>query len=239
MQPYFAIGDIHGQIDMMHQALDYVMADPDAGAPIVFLGDYVDRGPNSRAVLELLIAAKSHGQNWIMLKGNHDRYMTRFLGDAHYRDSNTRANYHWLADPIGGKKTLESYGVDVDPRRDVEDIHKDSVEAVPQEHIDFIESLPLMHVSDDHIFVHAGIRPGVALDEQVEDDLIWIRKGFLEDETDHGRLVVHGHTALQSPCRYVNRLNLDGGAGYGRPLVPARLLGGDAWGLSSFGRFTF
>ncbi|SPF81157.1 metallophosphoesterase family protein [Pseudoprimorskyibacter insulae] len=236
MQTIFAIGDIHGQIDMLHRALETIAKDADAGAPVVFLGDYVDRGPDSRAVLDLLMQGQADGLPWTVLKGNHDRYMTRFLGDADYRDANTTKNYHWLDAPIGGRKTLASYGVDVDDRRSHADIQADAREAVPQSHVDYIEGLPLMHVTDDQIFVHAGIRPGVALDDQVEDDLIWIRKGWLEDERDHGRLVVHGHTALETPQHHGNRLNLDGGAGYGRPLLPARLVGRDAWVLNAFGR---
>lgn len=236
MTPIFAIGDIHGQIDMLDKALDLIDQSPETEAPVVFLGDYVDRGPDSRAVINLLMAGQEAGANWIVIKGNHDRYMTRFLGDAQYCDANTTKNYHWLAGPIGGRETLRSYGVDVDERRSYEDIQADALEAVPQAHRDFIDGLPLIHETDDHIFVHAGIRPGVPLEQQVEDDLIWIRKGWLEDESDHGRLVVHGHTALETPQHYGNRLNLDGGAGYGRPLLPAVLFGRDAFLIGDHGR---
>jgi serine/threonine protein phosphatase 1 len=236
MQPIFAIGDIHGQIDMLHNALDLISNDQDAGAQIVFLGDYVDRGPNSKAVLDLLIQGQDSGAPWIVLKGNHDRYMTRFLNDSEYRDKNTTKLYHWLAGPIGGRETLRSYGVDVDERRSFADIQADALDAVPERHRQYIEDLPLTHETDEHIFVHAGIRPGVPMAEQVEDDLIWIRKGWLEDESDHGKLVVHGHTALEQPQHYGNRLNLDGGAGYGRPLLPAVLLDRDAWLISDLGR---
>lgn len=124
-----------------------------------------------------------------------------------------------------GGQTLASYGVDASSDRSPEAIHADALAAIPQAHIEFIRNLPLMHVTDAHVFVHAGIRPGVPLEEQVEEDLIWIRKGFLEDERDHGRLVIHGHTALKVPQHYTNRVNLDGGAGYGRPLYPALIDG--------------
>ncbi|TCS66236.1 metallophosphoesterase family protein [Primorskyibacter sedentarius] len=224
-QPLFAIGDIHGQFDAMQGALSKIEADPDFPARVVFLGDYLDRGPQAKDVIQCLIDGIAAGRDWVALMGNHDRYMLKFLETPRFRDPNTRDHLEWLDSRIGGRETLASYGVDAHSRRSPEDIHADAVEAIPQAHIDFIRNLPLMHVTDEHIFVHAGIRPGVPLDEQVEEDLIWIRKGFLEDTRDHGRLVVHGHTALHVPQRYENRVNLDGGAGYGRPLYPAIIEG--------------
>ena len=224
-QPLFAIGDIHGQYDAMQNALEQIEADPDFPARVVFLGDYLDRGPHAKKVIQCLIDGIASGRDWVALMGNHDRYMLKFLDAPRYREPSTRDLLEWLDDRIGGRETLASYGVDAYGRRTPEEIHADAIEAIPQAHIDFIRNLPLMHVTDDHIFVHAGIRPGVALEDQVEEDLIWIRKGFLEDTRDHGRLVIHGHTALEVPQRYVNRVNLDGGAGYGRPLYPAVIEG--------------
>jgi len=217
----YAIGDIHGQKAMLDAALTRIEADGGADAHIVFLGDYLDRGPDSQAVLKTLIAGAEAGRNWTILKGNHDRYLVRFLNDAHYRDPNTRDDLSWLNRRLGGRETLRSYGVDASEERAVEAIHADAIKAVPKEHVDFINGLDLMHVTDDLICVHAGIRPGVALPDQVEEDLIWIRRGFLEDETDHGRLVVHGHTALEAPQHFGNRIDLDSGAGYGRPVTAA------------------
>ena len=234
--PIFAIGDIHGQADFLDEALSLIHDDEHAGAPVVFVGDLVDRGPDSRGVIDTLIEGIAEGEPWIVLKGNHDRYLTRFLADARYRDANTSKNYHWLDDPIGGRATLASYGVDVDPRRPVADIHADALAAIPRAHVDFIDALPLLHQTADHAFVHAGIRPGVALHRQTEDDLLWIRREFLDDPRDHGPLIVHGHTPQDYPVRLPNRLNTDGGAGYGRPLVPVLLLGREAFALTEFGR---
>ena len=217
----YAIGDIHGQKAMLDAALTRIEADGGADAHIVFLGDYLDRGPDSQAVIKTLIAGVEAGRNWTILKGNHDRYLVRFLNDAHYRDPDTHENLSWLSPRIGGRETLASYGVDASEDRAVEAIHADALKAIPQEHADFIKDLDLMHVTDDLICVHAGIRPGVALQDQVEEDLIWIRKGFLDDQTDHGRLVVHGHTALEAPQHFGNRIDLDSGAGYGRPITAA------------------
>jgi serine/threonine protein phosphatase 1 len=164
--------------------------------------------------------------------GNHDRYMRNFLNGTgiqypEYLD--------WLDPRIGGEATLASYGVDAGARRRQDEIRADALKAIPKAHIDFLDQLALLHVTDDQIFVHAGIRPGVPLERQTEHDLIWIRDGFLEHTEDFGRLVVHGHTALKKPQHHGNRLNLDSGAGYGRPLTAARLEGRNAWMLTHSG----
>ncbi|HBT02273.1 MAG TPA: serine/threonine protein phosphatase [Citreicella sp.] len=236
MTPIFAIGDIHGQIDRLHEALDMIERDADRDAPVVFLGDYVDRGPESRAVIDTLMRGQAEGRPWTCLMGNHDRYVLRFLDNPLYDDPQTSRPLLWTDPPLGGRATLASYGVDVDDRRPLEAIRDDAAEAIPQAHLDWIAALPRLHEADHQIFVHAGLRPGVPLDAQAEDDLIWIRKPFLETEHDWGRLVVHGHTALDFPQLYANRLNLDGGAGYGRPLFPALLLGREAFLLGPGGR---
>ena len=236
MTPIFAIGDIHGQIDRLHEALEMIERDDDSDAPVVFLGDYVDRGPDSRAVIDTLMRGQAEGRPWTCLMGNHDRYVLRFLDNPLYDDPQTSRPLLWTDPPLGGRATLASYGVDVDDRRPLEAIRDDAAEAIPQAHLDWIAALPRLHEADHQIFVHAGLRPGVPLDAQAEDDLIWIRKPFLETEHDWGRLVVHGHTALDFPQLYANRLNLDGGAGYGRPLFPALLLGREAFLLGPGGR---
>ncbi|MBE3639491.1 metallophosphoesterase family protein [Mangrovicoccus algicola] len=225
MSPIHAIGDIHGQIGQLETALELIEKHGEPGAPIVFCGDYVDRGPDSRAVIRLLMEGQAAGRDWICLMGNHDRFLLRYLDDPRYEDPNVSRPLLWTDPPLGGAATLASYGVDVAPGRSLEEIHADAREAVPQAHRDWIAALPRIHETGDQIFVHAGLRPGVALEDQAEDDLVWIRNGFLESPVDWGRLVVHGHTALDRPEFYGNRLNLDGGTGYGRPLVPALLEG--------------
>lgn len=235
-QPIYAIGDIHGQIDMLHAALELIHGDGGADAHVVFLGDYVDRGPDSRAVVQVLIDSAAEGRNWVMLKGNHDRYLTRFLDAKTVNDSRTRPDLMWLNPLLGGDKTLASYGVSALDGDPVDPIHIAALAAVPDAHRRFLTDLPLFHRTEDILFVHAGIRPGVALTDQVEDDLIWIRDGFLDDPRDYGHLVVHGHTALQAPQHFGNRIDLDGGSGYGRPLIPAVFEGTDCWLLTARGR---
>ncbi|MCB1335194.1 MAG: serine/threonine protein phosphatase [Roseivivax sp.] len=236
MVPVFAIGDIHGQADMLDEALSLIHDDPLAGAHVVFLGDYVDRGPDSRGVIETLIEGLADGEPWITLRGNHDEFLLRFLENPAYRDPHTKDNLTYLDPAIGGRATLASYGVDVGKRRKVKDIHADALAAIPKAHVAFLRALRPMHVTADHVFVHAGIRPGVPLEQQDPEDLMWIRREFLFDLRDHGRLVVHGHTAIDIPVHHGNRVNLDGGAGHGRPLVPALLLGREVFTLSHRGR---
>jgi serine/threonine protein phosphatase 1 len=234
--PIYAIGDIHGQLDELHRVLDLIERDGGKDAKIVFLGDYVDRGPNSRGVVELLIEARNAGRPWTILKGNHDRYLTRFLKDMRVYDPNTSAGLFWFNPRLGGDKTLKSYGVTAEDGAPLEPILDAARTAVPLAHRAFLESLPLTHDAGDLLFVHAGIRPDVPLDAQVEDDLVWIRKGFLDHPESFGPLVVHGHTALDHPEHNGNRVNLDGGAGYFRPLHAAVFEGRACWLLGENGR---
>ncbi|MBW4706928.1 serine/threonine protein phosphatase [Roseobacter sp. YSTF-M11] len=234
--PIYAIGDVHGQIGELHRVLSLIEADGGPDAQVVFVGDYVDRGPDSRGVVQLLVDARAAGRNWITLKGNHDRYLTRFLDFMIVHDPATRADLQWFDPRLGGDKTMASYGVDAQEGAPLKEVHAAAVASVPQSHRDYLDQLPLMHMTDDLLFVHAGIRPRVALDRQVEDDLVWIRQPFLEYRRSHERLVVHGHTALEQPEHAGNRVNLDGGAGYFRPLHAAVFEGTDCWLLSDTGR---
>ncbi|MFK7878905.1 metallophosphoesterase family protein [Roseobacter sp.] len=234
--PIYAIGDVHGQLDELHRVLALIDADSGPDAKIVFVGDYVDRGPESQGVLQLLIEAQNEGRNWVTIKGNHDRYLSRFLENMIVQDPATRADLTWFNPRLGGDKTLASYGVSTDECIPLEAIQQAAIQAVPQAHREFLAQLPLMHQTDELLFVHAGIRPRIALDQQVEDDLIWIRQPFLEYHASHGPLVVHGHTALEQPEHAGNRVNLDGGAGYFRPLHAAVFEGRDCWLLSDAGR---
>ncbi|XDA98309.1 metallophosphoesterase family protein [Sulfitobacter sp. LCG007] len=235
-EPIYAIGDIHGRLDELHRVLGLIEADGGPDAQVILLGDYIDRGPDSAGVIDFLASETASGRNWVTLMGNHDRYMRNFVGAKSVADPATREGLYWFNPALGGDKTMASYGIEAHEGSDLEEVHAAALAAVPRSHADFLAGLALKHVTDDHVFVHAGIRPGVALQDQIEDDLIWIRKGFLDDTRDHGRLVVHGHTALQWPARYVNRLNLDGGAGYFRNLHAAVLEGRDAWLLGDNGR---
>ena len=238
-KPVYAIGDIHGQIDMLKAALALIESDGGPDAKVVFLGDYIDRGPDSCAVVQTLIDGYAKGRNWTALKGNHDRYLLRFMSDKNVHDSRTRPDLMWFNPILGGDKTMLSYGVYAKDGASVSNTHTAALSAVPQSHLDFLNDLDLTHTHDKLLFVHAGIRPGVPLADQVEDDLIWIREPFLSDPRDHGYLIVHGHTALDAPQHYGNRVNLDSGAGFGRPLTTAVFEGRDCWLLTPNGRIAF
>lgn len=239
MQTY-AIGDIHGQYDLMMRAFDRIETDraregaPDS--PVVVLGDLVDRGPNAAGVIAHLFERQQTDDTLIVLKGNHDRMFSIFLDDPFGRDPRLRAEYTWMHPRLGGPETLASYGIREPANRPTAQVHAEALAAVPPAHRRWLAGLPLFHRRDAAIFVHAGIRPGVPLTAQTEDDLLWIRAPFLEDPRDHGALVVHGHTALDAPSHYGNRLNLDSSAGYGGPLSAAVIEGRQAWLLTDRGR---
>lgn len=208
----------------------------DRTAPVVHLGDYTDRGPDSAGVIQTLIDGVADGQPWLAIKGNHDRLFSRFIDDHGWEDPYLSGRYGWFDWQLGGDKTLESYGIEGITDRPRQEIHAEAVAAIPQAHRDFMDNLPLYHETPDLILVHAGIRPGITLESQDEEDLLWIRDGFLEDDTDHGRLVVHGHTALEEATHFGNRVGLDSGAGYFRPLSVAVFEDRDAWLLTDAGR---
>ena len=231
----FAIGDIHGQRAMLDSALARIDRDPHAGAPVVFVGDYIDRGPDSPGVIETLMRGQAAGRDWTCLMGNHDTMLPDFLDGPPADTPEDWIGAAWLSGNMGGRETLRAYGVDCDRRRSVDAVLADARAAVPRAHVEWLRARPRMHVTGAQIFVHAGIRPGVPLEEQDPEDLIWIRRAFLDDTRDHGRLVVHGHTPEERPTLHRTRLNLDGGAGWGRPLSPVRLLGREAVLLDPIG----
>lgn len=235
-QPIYVIGDIHGQLAQLETAFERIAADGGENAPFVSLGDLVDRGPDSRAVIEMLMQGQAAGRDWTVLKGNHDRMFQRFLEDGRLDDPRILSGANWFHPRLGGDATLASYGVSGIYRRPARDLREAAQEAVPAAHLTFLQNLPLCHQRDDLFFVHAGIAPGVALEKQAEDDLLWIRGAFLEHTEPHPLLVIHGHTALEAPEHYGNRINLDGGAGYGRPLTVAVFERGHVWTLEPEGR---
>ena len=231
----YAIGDIHGHIELLHEVHAWIEADMAkyGAAPVVHVGDLVDRGPDCRAVVEYLSAGIEDGRDWVVLKGNHDRMFTGYLSDIAFHDPGLRPDLSYLHPKIGGAATLRSYGVANAADRPLAPVHAEAVAAVPQAHRDFIDSRPTWFQRGEVVYVHAGIRPGVAMDLQTEDDLVWIRKGWLEDTRDHGVLVVHGHTALDVPTHYGNRVNIDSSAAYGGPLTVVVLEGRDVFHLTA------
>ena len=236
----YAIGDVHGQLGALAAAHARVALDRaltgDAGAPVVHVGDLVDRGPESAEVIEFLLMGLAAGEPWVTLRGNHDAMFLLFLLAPSAHDPGLRDDMGYLDRRIGGARTLASYGVQAEGRRDLPAVAAEALARVPEGHREFLEALPLWFESPDVIFVHAGIRPGIPLARQTPQDLTWIRKGFLDDDTDHGRLVVHGHTVVDAPEHHGNRVDIDTGAGYGRPLTAVVVEGRDVWILTDGGR---
>lgn len=234
----YAIGDIHGHLGLLKAAHDLIADDMarHGPGPVIHLGDLVDRGPDSRGVLDFLIAGLAKGQDWVVLKGNHDRMFARFLRDPWEPEPGLRAELSWLHPRLGGPDTLRSYGVANAGDRPVDKVHADALSAVPRAHLDFLAARPTLHLAGEAAFVHAGIRPGLPLEDQAETDLVWIREPFLSEGTSFGPLIVHGHTAIDAARHYGNRLNLDSGAAYGGPLSAVVIEGREAALLTPQGR---
>ncbi|KNX43258.1 diadenosine tetraphosphatase [Roseovarius tolerans] len=231
--PIYAIPDIHGQDALLDAALDLVTQDGGAQARIVFLGDLVDRGPDSRAVIDRLMQGQADGRPWTVLKGNHDQLFLDFIDTGQIRSPQVRSGLTWLNPRLGGATTLASYGVSASEDAPAWDAAR---AAVPQAHRDWLARLPLYKETGGLLFVHAGIRPGLPLADQSPTDLMWIRDGFLDHDAPHPWLVVHGHTALDRPQHFGNRIDLDGGAGQGRQLWPAVFDGPSCHLLTDTGR---
>lgn len=236
----YAIGDIHGHLGKLQHAHELIARDRAAGgdpaAPVVHIGDLVDRGPDSRGVVEFLRQGVSTGAPWVVLKGNHDRMFALFLQDPPRRDPRLRPGLEWLDDRLGGRTTLASYGVDAAHGRDPTEIHAEARRKVSEAHRAFLAGLPAWYRASECFFCHAGIRPDVPLEAQSEDDLLWIRHEFLDDRRDHGALIVHGHTPVPEVEHHGNRVDIDTGAGHGRKLSAVVIEGRRVWRLTETGR---
>lgn len=204
----YAVGDIHGRIDLLRRLNARILVDAEVAQAdsciVIYLGDYVDRGDHSREVVESLIEDPIPNFECISLLGNHEAFLLEFLDNPGHGNS-------WVFN--GGDTTLRNYGVEVgDPEFHTggwEWLRDRFAECLPKSHLEFLRSLPLMHDEGDYLFVHAGIRPGVPLQEQVREDLLWIREGFLDCEDDLGRVVVHGHTPTKEIQVKSNRIGID------------------------------
>jgi serine/threonine protein phosphatase 1 len=187
---------------------------------LVFVGDYIDRGPDSRGVIDALISDLPSNFEPYFLKGNHEALLLNFLEDA-------SGLQHWLINDA--KSTMRSYGVDVRTLErdgaDAETWRGAFVAALPEEHRHFFHTLELMITVGDYLFVHAGVRPGVSIEKQDERDLIWIRGEFLDSTEDFGKFVVHGHTPVSLPDVRPNRIDIDTGAVFSDRLTALRLEG--------------
>lgn len=205
----YAVGDIHGRADLLARLLSDIDADcclrPTERTITVFVGDYIDRGPESRQVLDLLLQWRQD-REVVFLKGNHEIFLPRFLADSRTLDS-------WR--PLGGLQTLVSYGLKptINPGRHEQIRLADELaSAIPEDHLKFLEALQLSYGCGDFLFVHAGIRPHVPIHAQAEEDLLWIREEFLSHEQPFERFIVHGHTPARVPDMRPNRINIDTGA---------------------------
>ena len=208
----YAIGDVHGCLDRlvaMHWAIAAdLAANPVRYSVLVHLGDYVDRGPESRQVIELLLGSVAPQVSLrVDLRGNHEAMMRQSL------DGDRRAAGHWLDN--GGEQTLESYKV-ADPMVVRPEAWR---RCVPDTHMAFLDRLQPMHREGDYVFTHAGIRPGVTLKAQTPEDLMWIREPFLSDRAKRDVVVVHGHTPKPEPEVFDNRIGIDTGAVMGGKLT--------------------
>jgi len=205
----YVVGDIHGRSDLLDRMVLEIRRDLEAhpiGACLtVTLGDYLDRGPDSRGVLDRLVR-NPFPTDFVALKGNHEELFERFL-----RDPSVAGQWRRL----GGLETLRSYGVPVRSLmagRDYQQATEALRAAVPQAHLEFLASLKMSLTVGRYFLCHAGIRPGVPLEAQSADDLLWIREQFLDSRADFGKIVVHGHTPVEQPEVRPNRINIDTGA---------------------------
>jgi serine/threonine protein phosphatase 1 len=210
-QRVYAVGDVHGLFDLLQALLEAIAADA-AGRPhlLVFAGDYIDRGPDSARVLERLVGLRrARGEGVLLLKGNHEQALLRFLDDP----AGGRA---WI-ERFGGAATLGSYGLAVPPAgvtaAELVDLRDALLDDMPAAHLRLLQDLDLMVVLGDYAFVHAGVGLDGGLAEQTEDDLLWARKDFLARERAFEKIIVHGHTwAGEAPQLLDHRIGVDTGA---------------------------
>ena len=206
---FYVIGDIHGRADLLDEMVAKISADlhqyPSGNSVTVTLGDYIDRGPDSRGVLERL-SRNPFPTDYLALRGNHEGLLEDFLDDPSTGSA-------WRG--LGGLETIYSYGVPVNTLmqgRGFPEARDLLAAAIPPEHLRFLRSLRTSVVVGNLFFCHAGVRPGVALDKQEPEDLLWIRNEFLSCTADFGKLIIHGHSPTEWPDVRDNRINIDTGA---------------------------
>jgi len=189
-----AVGDIHGCLEHLERLIARVQ--PTEADRVVFLGDYIDRGPDGKGVIDYLLDFGRRFPDSVFLKGNHEAMFLDFLAG--------RDQVLYLYN--GGGTTLESYREEAGIR-------------IPKAHLDFLEALPAWYETERFVFVHAGLRPGIPLEKQQEQDLLWIREEFIVSDFDWGKTVVFGHTPLREPLLRNNKIGIDTGAVYGYVLT--------------------
>ena len=227
----YVVGDVHGRLDLLDRLLAHIHAEIAETVPhktlLVFLGDLIDRGPASAQAIERLRNYRAEGVRTVFLLGNHEEVLLRIL------DGDTSLIASWLR--YGGAQCLQSYGADarriasLTDEAAVEEIRR----AIPDEHQEFLKTFVDTCRFGDYLFVHAGIRPGVAIEQQLQSDLRWIREPFLFDETDHGCVVVHGHTISPEVEERPNRIGIDTGAYRTGVLTALAIEGSRRWYLDT------
>jgi serine/threonine protein phosphatase 1 len=232
-QRIYAIGDIHGRLDLLEKLLEEIRRDDSTRAKadtlLIFLGDLVDRGPHSFGVIERLIKLRDEGVEAKFLLGNHDEV---FLKAATGNEKAIR-----MLSRIGGRETILSYGVDPEEYQscDFDELAALLARKVPETHIEFLSSFDDYAEVGDYLFVHAGVRPGIAIAEQSLADLRWIRHEFLGSRVDHDKMVIHGHSISDDVDVCSNRIGIDTGAFASGRLTAIGLEGSDRWFLAATG----
>jgi serine/threonine protein phosphatase 1 len=222
----YAVGDIHGRADLLAEINQLIHEDAyEHQAPrnvVVYLGDYVDRGPQSDAVIDLLLDRPLPAFVRVHLVGNHEDSLLRFLTDAQIGPA-------WLE--YGGAATCHSYRVkppDPTSPRDLMRAQEELRQKLPERHLRFLRTLAVSHEEGDYFFAHAGVRPGVPLHAQSSEDLLWIRREFLDSTAEFGKIVVHGHTITDLPEVRRNRIGIDTGA-FASGKLTCLVLVDDSW----------
>ncbi len=206
MNKIFVIGDIHGCLEKLQALITNIGADQQKDT-LIFIGDFIDRGNSSREVVDYVIRLKKEYKKVVCLLGNHEHMLIRYLegvDEDMYLEN-------------GGIVTLYSYGISSS------DKPKKRKAKIPREHRQFFKSLLLHYETENYIFVHAGLKPGFPLPEQKKDDLLWIRREFIDADDDFGKMVIFGHTPLSYPLIMPNKIGIDTGAVYGGKLTCVEL----------------
>jgi serine/threonine protein phosphatase 1 len=233
-QRVYSIGDIHGRLDLLQELHGMIQADVgnfDGSLSLVYLGDCIDRGMQSREVVDELLDSPLPGFENVYLMGNHEQTLLDFL-------QHPKVASGWLN--WGGRETLASYGVKLShdfSRADVEEVRDEFQSILSQRHLAFYENMQLMHRAGDYLFVHAGIRPGKPLQDQSNEDLLWIREDFIESRQQHEHVVVHGHTISDEVEFHPNRIGIDTGA-YCTGVLTCLVLEGEEQRLLQTGKTT-
>lgn len=207
----YAVGDIHGRVDLLRLIMDLIRKHLSENACsnnyLIFLGDYVDRGEHSKQTIDFILSLNAPRFRTVYLKGNHEALLLNFLADY-------RSGPPWFKN--GGRETLSSYGVKLLEENEdlarIEEIQKEFKRKLPPSHLSFLKSLDLTFEVGDYVFVHAGLSPGKELKDQKEDDLLWRRRGVARAAKSLGKIIVHGHTITKKPVLRRHQINVDTGA---------------------------